>query len=302
MTAPRHTLDQLLILEAIAQEGSFAGAARRLCRVPSAVSYGVRTLEEAVGVSLFDRSGHRAALTEAGRRLLEEARGVLDGARRLDRLAQELEAGWEPRLEIVVDGALPTEPILDALQGFLARGLPTRVQLHVEYLGGVWERFEHPGADLALVLEGEERGAALPELPMVLVAAREHAASGVHERASLGEYVELVVRDSATRFRTQPQEAWFGGRHSVYVSDFHSKRLALLRGVGFGWMPRHLVAADLLAGSLVAVELGGEGCWMYRPRLVRRGDGSLGPAGAWMEELLVQSFGSIDGVGLDRSL
>ena len=66
----RHTLDQLLVLEAIVRTGSFAGAARDLHRAPSAISYAVNGLEEALGLVLFDRSGHKAALSPEGQRLL----------------------------------------------------------------------------------------------------------------------------------------------------------------------------------------------------------------------------------------
>ena len=73
---PPVTLDQLIVLDAVAREGSFAAAAQVLHRVPSAVSYAIKGLEDALGVSLFDRTGRIAVLTPAGRRLLGEAREV----------------------------------------------------------------------------------------------------------------------------------------------------------------------------------------------------------------------------------
>ena len=73
------TLDQLLALEAIVRTGSFARAAAEMHRVPSAISYLVRGLESATGLELFDRSKRQAVLTPAGRRLLAQAQGVLEG-------------------------------------------------------------------------------------------------------------------------------------------------------------------------------------------------------------------------------
>ena len=101
------TLDQLLALEAIVRTGSFARAAAEMHRVPSAISYLVRGLESATGLELFDRSKRQAVLTPAGRRLLAQAQGVLEGAHQLEALAVELRSGWEPELRVVVDGALP---------------------------------------------------------------------------------------------------------------------------------------------------------------------------------------------------
>ena len=60
------TLESIEVLDAIARRGSFAQAALELGRVPSALTYTVRRLEEDLDVLLFDRRGHRAKLTPAG--------------------------------------------------------------------------------------------------------------------------------------------------------------------------------------------------------------------------------------------
>src|SRR3569832_470051 len=60
------TLESLRILDAIDRKGSFAAAALALDRVPSALTYTVRKLEEDLDVLLIDRRGHRAKLTLAG--------------------------------------------------------------------------------------------------------------------------------------------------------------------------------------------------------------------------------------------
>jgi DNA-binding transcriptional LysR family regulator len=54
------TLDSLEVLDAIDRRGSFAAAARELDRVPSAITYAVRRLEESLDALLFDR-GRRTA-------------------------------------------------------------------------------------------------------------------------------------------------------------------------------------------------------------------------------------------------
>ena len=79
------TLDQLLALEAIVRTGSLRAAAE-MHWVPSAISYLVRGLESATGLELFDRSKRQAVLTPAGRRLLAQAQGVLEGRISLKRL------------------------------------------------------------------------------------------------------------------------------------------------------------------------------------------------------------------------
>lgn len=68
------SIESLEVIDAIARKGSFAAAAESLFRVPSALTYTVRKLEEDLGLSLFDRSGHRAILTKAGEELIKEGR------------------------------------------------------------------------------------------------------------------------------------------------------------------------------------------------------------------------------------
>ena len=102
-----YTLDQLLALEAVHRLGSFAAAAKSLYRATSAISYSIRSLEEALEVDLFDRSGHRAVLTPEGEVILLEAKRVLQQARRLEQMGKELHAGYEPILRIVLDGIFP---------------------------------------------------------------------------------------------------------------------------------------------------------------------------------------------------
>src|ERR671930_119368 len=98
----RLSLDALAVLDAIDRRGSFAAAAEELHRVPSALSYTVQKLEEDLDLVVFDRSGHRAQLTEAGRALLEEGRRLLDQARGVEARVKKIASGWEPELILAV--------------------------------------------------------------------------------------------------------------------------------------------------------------------------------------------------------
>ncbi|BDZ89859.1 hypothetical protein VEE68_43060 [Escherichia coli] len=56
----------LEVVDAVARNGSFSAAAQELHRVPSAVSYTVRQLEEWLAVPLFERRHRDVELTAAG--------------------------------------------------------------------------------------------------------------------------------------------------------------------------------------------------------------------------------------------
>ncbi len=146
------TLDQLLALDAIARTGSFSAAAAELHKVPSAVSYSIQSLESALGNEVFNRSRRKAVLTDAGHRILTLSRDVISAARQLERVASELQDGWEPELHVIVDGALPMDAVLTCIRRFSDPDIPTHLRLEVEFQEGVIDRFEDAESDLALVL------------------------------------------------------------------------------------------------------------------------------------------------------
>jgi len=290
------TLDQLLALEAIARTGSFAKAAKDLHRVPSAVSYLVKELESAFGVEVFDRSRRKAELTSQGRKLLEASRTVLEQAQSLDRLAIELRGGWEPDLHVVVDGAVPMGAVNTCLRRFADPEVPTCLRVDVEYQEGVVDVFEDAKADLALVLgfawDGDEEGyvcRSFGELELLLVASPEHPLCGEdltpENRAA---HAELLVRDSSPRFEKRAKPSFIGSRNVVYLSDFYSKRAALMDAAGYGWIPRHFIEDDLAEGTLEILE-SETNSWTYYPQLVSREGAKLGRAAELFIETLLSA-------------
>ena len=84
----RREFERVYLEEVLAaHEGTHSAAARELGKVPSALTYSVRQLEEALDVLLFDRSSRQAQLTAAGTELLTEGRRLLSESWPLDRIA-----------------------------------------------------------------------------------------------------------------------------------------------------------------------------------------------------------------------
>jgi DNA-binding transcriptional LysR family regulator len=290
------TLDQLRVLDAAATEGSLAGAARRLHRVPSAITYQVQELESAVGVPLIERAGRSVRLTAAGERILLAAREVLYAASDLERAATDLAGGWESELRVVVDGALPLEPLTSSILRLAAAEIPSRLRLDVQYKEGVLDSLASGAADLALYLgfdAGTDTSAwevrPLAPLEMLLVVSAVHP---LRERTfdpdRPGHDIELVVRDSSPMRSGASSASFIGSRNVFHLSDFHSKRVALLAGVGYGWIPRHLVADDLEAGRLVLVPASLQS-WTYEPVIVWGRQRPLGRAGRLFVDSLLEA-------------
>src|SRR6059058_5503827 len=100
------TPDALSLLQAVEQAGSFAGAARELGLVPSALTYRIRQVEDALDVLLFDRSSRQAKLTEAGKELLREGNRLLAELDSVANRVKRVATGWEPQLTLAVDSVI----------------------------------------------------------------------------------------------------------------------------------------------------------------------------------------------------
>ncbi|ASK68920.1 MULTISPECIES: LysR family transcriptional regulator [Shewanella] len=301
----RIDIDAFNVLQVLVEEGSFAKAAERLHKAQSAVSYQVKKLEEHLGVQLFSRDQYRAELTSEGRVILAEGQRLLQHLANIEHLASRFSEGWEPKLELVIDGALPMEPIMTALKRMAEHQIPTKIQLNMEFLGGVQHRFERDNADLMLVKDYRTgpyyHPQPLPAITSVLVTSASHPlAQQKHiSLPELQQHVELTIEDSSPN-KTYRDELQFGGDKVFYLSGFIMKKNALLKGLGFGWLPDFLVQEELLSGELVEVDFVGGSRYTFTPQLVSTLERPLGRAGKLFTELILEEFakaGQFNGVG-----
>jgi DNA-binding transcriptional LysR family regulator len=283
-------------LNVIVEEGSFAKAAKKLHKAQSAVSYQIKKLEQHLHVEIFDRNQYRAELTPAGQVVWSEGVRILQQAHRIETLALRYGRGWEPRLDLVIDGSLPIEPVFRALKVMSERDIPTRVQVKTEFLGGVHLRFEQDKSDLMMVKEYTPSPTltAQPLSPttIVLVASRDHALSGQSHIAleQLFDHVELTIHDSSDPDKKALDSLQFGGDRVFYLSDFSSKKRALMMGLGFGWMPGFLIREELTSGDLVELDYQSRSRHTFTPQLVYPSNRPLGKAGTIMADLIKSEF------------
>jgi len=292
------TLDQLRIFIAVAEHGSFGGAAKAMGRAVSAVSYGIAQLEAQLGLSLFAREGsRRPVLTAAGDGLLAEARGIADGVDALLAKARSLHAGQEPALTLVIDVMVSGELTARVLGNF-RRMFPTcALTLRIEGLGAVAACVIDGGSDLGIAgpVPGDHPALerhAVGEIDLIPVAAPHHPLA----RADVtpGEsrrHLQLVLTDRSPL--TEGQEFSVLSPLTWRLGDLGAKHSLLKEGLGWGNMPRSMVAGDLAAGALVKLDLPEQPGAQYRLSALWRRDTRLGPAASW----LVDAFR--DGLGGD---
>ena len=286
-------LDSIRVLDSIITHGSFAAASKKLHRAQSAVSYQIRKLESNLNIQIFDRDHYRATLTPEGKAILNEGKRLLAQADNIERLARQLSQEWEPSFEVVVDGILEIEPIMGIIKSLVNQDIPTKISLTMEYLGGVQHRFDKKNADLMIVKEYQASTKLLSHplkaVECLLCVSQQHplAAMTNIDRNSLQQYIELSVHDSSDQELYSVEHMHFGGERIFYLSDFMSKKQALLQGIGFGWMPIYLVQDELNSGLLIEVDYQHASRFSFVPHLVWRADKPLGKTGQQFTERLL---------------
>lgn len=257
---PRSALspENLGLLEAVARLGSMAAAARELGMVPSALTYRVRQIEDALDVLLFDRSARRAQLTPAGAELLRAGQYLLD---ELDAVAQRVKrvaTGWEPQLTIAADAIISHATQFELCEAFYATGAPTRLKLRAETLSGTMEALQSGQADLALgvfaeISLPEIQTAPLGPLRFVYAVAPHHPLAAVEHPLcddDLRHHRAVAVADSTVRGAGQTHNL-LPGQEVLTVPTMRHKLEAQLRGMGSGFLPQPLAQPYITAGLLV---------------------------------------------------
>ncbi len=254
------TPDALALLQRIADAGSFAAAARACGMVPSALTYRVRQIEDALDVLLFDRSSRQARPTEAGRELLREGARLLVEIDAVANRVQRVATGWEPQFTVAVDSIINRTTVLELCEAFFALNPPTRLRLRDETLSGTLEALTSGQADLALGMVVESADLAgfdvqpLGSQRFVFVLAPHHPLASQTEPLS----DELIRRHRAVAVADSVQRGGglsvglLGGQDVFTVPGMPAKLDAQLRGLGVGFLPECLAQPYIESGRLVA--------------------------------------------------
>lgn len=117
----RHSPEALTAFAEAATLGSFSAAARKLGKSQSTVSSAIANLEIDLGLTLFDRSSRKPALTAHGKVMLRQVQGILAASDRLDRAASQLNAGLEAKLSVVWSDTYQSDGFENMLAAFEQR-------------------------------------------------------------------------------------------------------------------------------------------------------------------------------------
>lgn len=285
------TLDALRALDAIDRKGSFAVAAKSLFKVPSALTYTIKKLEDDLNVVLFDRSKQKAQLTSAGKLILEQGREILIATDRLESAVKELDSGWEREITISRDTIVPLNPLLDTLNEFNKLEHGTSITISEESLSGGWDALHSNRADIAIGVsddlpKGEYQITEIGRVNFLFAVAQHHPLAQLKrpiEASDLLQYPSLIVSDSSILLPTR-DTGLFKSKRRIRFQTMQAKIQAQLAGVGVGFLPRHLIQSYLDSRELIEKE-----CTVARvnpPLFIAWHNDNKGNACAWFTQAL----------------
>ncbi|MEN9398662.1 MAG: hypothetical protein RLZ81_3192 [Pseudomonadota bacterium] len=252
------TPDALAMLQTIAKEGSFAAAARALGVVPSALTYRVRQIEDALDVLLYDRSSRQARLTEAGAELLSEGARLLHEIDAVANRVRRVATGWEPQFTIAVDTVIAHATVMELCASFMAQSPPTRLRLRDEALSGTLEALTSGQADLAIgaadsTNQADVHSKPLGDMRFIYAVAPHHPLSQAAEPIKdslIRQHRAVAVADTVQRGGGMTF-GLLGGQDVLTVATMQSKLDAQLRGLGGGFLPESMASPYVQSGRLV---------------------------------------------------
>ena len=261
------TIHMLLL---VAEKGSFAAAARELNLVPSALTYRVRQVEEALDVLLFDRTSRHAMLTPAGSELIHEGRWLLTSVEQIAHRVKRIATGWEPLLTISADTIISRKVLFELCEKFFALNVPTQLRIREEVLDGTWETLVAGHSDLAIGVSSNLESPDIYSKPLskiefVFVVSPLHPLAKAQEpleESLIAEYQSVAAADSA-RYARRISYGIQKSQRVFTVPNLHAKVLAHRMGLGCGFLPYSHAKPYLDSGELIMKKVAA--C----PRMVR---------------------------------
>lgn len=238
---------------AIADSGSFVGAARKLDESTSHVSRVVARLEARLETRLIERTTRAVRLTEAGRTLVEHFRHLIEGRDEALRLVREQNL-MQGEIRVTTSIALGERFVAPVVREFLERydGIAVTLELSNRVFDIVREGFDvairtgHPG-------DGRLAGRQIAARSVVVCASPAYLA--VHGTPShpddLARHACLIGTSPTWHFSESGRHLSFVPEGRFRCNNGFAVVDAALAGMGICQLPTYYVATYLETGRLV---------------------------------------------------
>ena len=255
--------DDIHVLKIIAKTGSFCKTAEVLHRVPSAISYTVKRIEEELGIPLFDRSSKHIQFTPAALHIINQGDWILHSINELKKSAVQLSTGIDRTFTIALNYIVNPKPISNLLK-LLNQTFPsTEFYIRTEVYNGAWDALYEGRADFVIGAPQSAPSADgisaeyIGDVTWHFVVASDHPLTQYSEQLNtdiLRAYPSIVVHDSSVALN--PKKTWaLNGQKIIYAADLNMVLDFIRSGIGIGFLPSHFVANAIADGSVVSKEI-----------------------------------------------
>lgn len=289
--------ENLESLLAIVDEGSFRKAAEKLNKAQPAVSYAIKTLEDELALTLFDRTHYKPELTKAGQILHQKAKIILDQKNDFLRLAKFLSEGGDFQVRLSITALFPLQLISERLKSFTENNPHTDLKINVDVLSTML-RLEKDEVDIGItelvqwpfdkydVFE-------LCKVRMIPVIATKHPLLQLNPNKIFENYdiknIPQVVIQSTLPEAKNTNAGIVSEDLKWRVSDFKTKETMILESLGWGFMPDHMVSEQLEKNTLSVLKLNTHPAFDFPLYAIRaKNPKKWGPSLKCMWELLTQ--------------
>lgn len=248
----------MAVFVAVAEEESFAAAARRLNLSPPAVTRAIATLEAHLGVKLLNRTTRFVRATDAGQRYLESARRILAEADEADEAAAGVHAAPRGNIAVTAPVLFGSMHVMPGIVEFLDRY--PEVSVSAVFLDRVVNLLEE-GFDIGVRI-GELADSTMRAIPVGTVRRvicvspdylARHSAPG--EPGELADHTIISASPVSPgiewRLRSGKQAIGVKIQPRLTVTNNAAAIEAALMGFGITRLMSYQVAAHLEAGRLV---------------------------------------------------
>ncbi|NOH78116.1 LysR family transcriptional regulator [Vibrio sp. RE86] len=243
----KSTLEQWLTLQEVHKAGSIQAAAVSLNKSHTTLIYSIRKLEDQLGVKLVEVKGKRASVTEHGKSLLRRAGSMLEQARDLEDLSQQISAGVESEITIAIDHLCDPSLLYKAMASYLKMNNSTSIQVVETSLSKTTEMVTNEQADIAIITLPVTNypAQAFSMTSMLPVVSSDHPLAHKPNicMADFATQTQVVVRDlgASDADKREQNVGWLKANQRITVDNFDHAFRAIEQGVGFCRLPEHII-------------------------------------------------------------
>ncbi|EJL6390229.1 LysR family transcriptional regulator [Vibrio vulnificus] len=248
----------LEMLDTVARLGSFTAAAGVLHKVPSAISYGVRQVEQELGVLLFRRLPRKVELTPAGELFIAEARMLLRQMEEVKSQTRRAAQGWQSTLKLTLDNVVKLDKLKPLVEDFYREFDFAELQINMEVFNGSWEAIAQGRADIvigatsAIPVGGDFEVRDMGRLDWAFVMSPAHPCvrQQVLTEAFVSQFPAICLDDTSSVLPKR-HTGHYPQQRRLLLPNWYSAIECLKNGAGVGYMPRHIAMPLINDGVLV---------------------------------------------------